>query len=89
MTISSSCGRGEPPSKRLKKLPSMRSSRWMILFAQKMQRDKDWPMIRRLVGSHYDQNQHAPNNATIQSWLMESRTQKQHEGGTGAASAQS
>lgn len=45
-----------------------------LVRAKKTQRDKDWPMIRRLVESHYDENQAAPNDAMIQFWLRESRT---------------
>lgn len=42
--------------------------------AKKTQRDKDWPMIRRLVEAHYDENQDTPNDAMINFLLRESRT---------------
>jgi hypothetical protein len=45
-----------------------------LVLAKKTQRDKDWPMIRRLVEAHYDQFQDAPNDAMILFWLRESRT---------------
>ncbi len=45
-----------------------------LVRAKKTQRDKDWPMIRRLVEAHYDQNQDSPNDAMIHFWLRESRT---------------
>ena len=45
-----------------------------LVLAKKTQRDKDWPMIRRLVEAHYDENQDAPNDAMICFWLRESRT---------------
>lgn len=41
--------------------------------AKKTQRDKDWPMIRRLVEAHYFS--HAkPDAAQVKFWLMELRT---------------
>ncbi len=45
-----------------------------LVCAKKTQRDKDWPMIRRLVESHYDENQDDFNEARVQFWLRESRT---------------
>jgi hypothetical protein len=45
-----------------------------LVRAKKTQRDKDWPMIRRLVEAHYFQNNAAPNPAQIQFWLQEMRT---------------
>lgn len=45
-----------------------------LVCAKKTQRDKDWPMIRRLVEAHYDLNQDAPNEAMVLFWLRESRT---------------
>lgn len=45
-----------------------------LVRAKKTQLDKDWPMIRRLVEAHYDENQHEPNDARIHFWLRESRT---------------
>lgn len=45
-----------------------------LVQAKKTQRDKDWPMIRRLVEAHYDQNQDTPSDSMISFWLRESRT---------------
>jgi len=45
-----------------------------LVTAKKTQRDKDWPMIRRLVEAHYQQFQHAPSRERIRFWLLESRT---------------
>ncbi|MEQ1827957.1 MAG: hypothetical protein ABL921_18500, partial [Pirellula sp.] len=45
-----------------------------LVRAKKTQRDKDWPMIRRLVEAHYDENQDDSNEAMAQFWLRESRT---------------
>jgi len=36
-----------------------------LVQAKKTQRDKDWPMIRRLVEAHYFQNRAKPNPAQI------------------------
>jgi hypothetical protein len=45
-----------------------------LVQAKKTQRDKDWPMIRRLVEAHYFQNNATPNPAQIRFWLRELRT---------------
>ena len=45
-----------------------------LVQAKKTQRDKDWPMIRRLVEAHYFQNRTKPNPAQIRFWLQELRT---------------
>src|SRR5262249_25397948 len=45
-----------------------------LVRAKKTQRDKDWPMIRRLVEAHYFQNSDRPNQAQILFWLEELRT---------------
>jgi hypothetical protein len=45
-----------------------------LVRAKKTQRDKDWPMIRRLVEAHYFQNRAKPNPAQIRFWLQELRT---------------
>ena len=45
-----------------------------LVQAKKTQRDKDWPMIRRLVEAHYFQHNAKPNPAQIKFWLMELRT---------------
>ncbi|MCI0351285.1 MAG: hypothetical protein L0Z53_17820 [Acidobacteriales bacterium] len=45
-----------------------------LVQAKKTQRDKDWPMIRRLVEAHYFQNREKPTMAQIKFWLRELRT---------------
>jgi hypothetical protein len=45
-----------------------------LVKAKKTQRDKDWPMIRRLVDAHYCQNRDEPTEARVRFWLRESRT---------------
>lgn len=45
-----------------------------LVKAKKTQRDKDWPMIRRLVDAHYHQYCKEPTAARVRFWLRESRT---------------
>ena len=45
-----------------------------LVLAKKTQRDKDWPMIRRLVEAHYFQHREKPSSAHIKFWLRELRT---------------
>jgi hypothetical protein len=45
-----------------------------LVLTKKTQRDKDWPMIRRLVEAHFVQNRNAPGNEDIAFWFLESRT---------------
>jgi hypothetical protein len=45
-----------------------------LVRAKQTQRDKDWPMIRRLVDAHYDAHRDHPSPAQVQFWLRESRT---------------
>jgi hypothetical protein len=45
-----------------------------LVRAKKTQRDKDWPMIRRLVEAHYFANNAKPHPAQIRFWLSELRT---------------
>jgi hypothetical protein len=45
-----------------------------LVQAKKTQRDKDWPMIRRLVEAHYYQNRDRATVAQIRFWLQELRT---------------
>ena len=45
-----------------------------LVQAKKTQRDKDWPMIRRLVEAHYFERFHKPNSAQVRFWLSELRT---------------
>ena len=45
-----------------------------LVQAKKTQRDKDWPMIRRLVEAHFFQNQRKPKPVQIRFWFQELRT---------------
>jgi hypothetical protein len=45
-----------------------------LVQAKKTQRDKDWPMIRRLVEAHYFENRAQAATAQIKFWLRELRT---------------
>jgi len=45
-----------------------------LVQAKKTQRDKDWPMIRRLVEANYFENQARPTAAQIRFWLLKLRT---------------
>ena len=45
-----------------------------LVVAKKTQRDKDWPMIRRLVDAHYLAHRAAPSTAQIDFWLCELRS---------------
>jgi hypothetical protein len=45
-----------------------------LVKAKKTQRDKDWPMIRRLIEAHYFQNRQKPKPGQIAFWLRELRT---------------
>ncbi len=45
-----------------------------LVRAKKTQRDKVWPMIRRLVEAHYDENREIANRAMVHFWFRESRT---------------
>jgi hypothetical protein len=45
-----------------------------LVRAKKTQRDKDWPMIRRLVECHYFAHQQRPNHPQIRFWLKELRS---------------
>ena len=45
-----------------------------LVKAKKTQRDKDWPMIQRLVDAHYDEFHASPTEDQICFWLKESRT---------------
>jgi hypothetical protein len=45
-----------------------------LVQAKKTQRDKDWPMIRLLVESHYKHNCSSPNDDQVRFWLREART---------------
>jgi hypothetical protein len=45
-----------------------------LVQTKKTQRDKDWPMIRRLVEANYFGNRNKPNARQILFWLRELRT---------------
>jgi hypothetical protein len=45
-----------------------------LVAAKKTQRDKDWPMIRRLIESNYVHNRENATREQILFWLAESRT---------------
>lgn len=45
-----------------------------LVIAKKTQRDKDWPMITRLVEAHYAQHALAPEDVMIDFWLRELRS---------------
>jgi hypothetical protein len=45
-----------------------------LVRAKKTQRDKDWPMIRRLVEAHYFQFRDQATAARVRFWLKELRT---------------
>ena len=45
-----------------------------LVLAKKTQRDKDWPMIRRLVEANFFGNRRNPGTPQIRFWLRELRT---------------
>jgi hypothetical protein len=45
-----------------------------LVAAKKTQRDKDWPMIRRLIEANYAQHRDAASDEQIRFWLLEART---------------
>jgi hypothetical protein len=45
-----------------------------LVRAKKTQRDKDWPMIRRLVEAHYFEHRGRPMRTHISFWMRELRT---------------
>lgn len=45
-----------------------------LVQAKKTQRDKDWPMLRRLIEAHYVQNRAHPTRPQVRFWLREART---------------
>jgi hypothetical protein len=45
-----------------------------LVQAKKTQRDKDWPMVRRLIEAHYFQNRGKATTAQVRFWLRELRT---------------
>lgn len=47
-----------------------------LVQAKKTQRDKDWPMVRRLVEVNYFENRGNPTEEQIKFWFLELRTPK-------------
>ena len=45
-----------------------------LVLAKKTQRDKDWPMLRRLVEAHYAEHKDNATDKQVRFWLRESRT---------------
>jgi len=45
-----------------------------LVRAKKTQRDKDWPMLRRLLEAHYFAHRASPGSARVAFWLKELRT---------------
>ena len=45
-----------------------------LVRAKKTQRDKDWPMLRRLMEAHYFQNRDHPTTAQVRFWMLELRS---------------
>ncbi|HEY4235280.1 MAG TPA: hypothetical protein VGM76_17750 [Lacipirellulaceae bacterium] len=45
-----------------------------LVAAKKTQRDKDWPMIRRLIEAHYSEHRDNAGEEELKFWLRESRT---------------
>lgn len=45
-----------------------------LVSAKKTQRDKDWPMVRRLVEVNYFANRENPTREQVHFWFMELRT---------------
>ena len=45
-----------------------------LVKAKKTQRDKDWPMVRRLVEVNYFENREHPTAQQIRFWFLELRT---------------
>ena len=45
-----------------------------LVQAKKTQRDKDWPMVRRLIEVNYFANRENPNQEQIRFWFLELRT---------------
>jgi hypothetical protein len=45
-----------------------------LVQAKKTQRDKDWPMIQRLIEAHYEEHREQPHPERVAFWLREART---------------
>ena len=68
------CGNGGPPLEGEGGLHIEVMALADLVQAKKTQRDKDWPMIRRLVEAHYFQGRKKATMAQIKFWLRELRT---------------
>ena len=55
-------------------IPVELMSRRDLVAAKKTQRDKDWPMVRRLVEASYAAHRDKPDPEHIDVWLQECRT---------------
>lgn len=45
-----------------------------LVLAKKTQRDKDWPMVTRLIEANYFANRDAPSEEQLRFWFQEMRT---------------
>lgn len=45
-----------------------------LVQAKKTQRDKDWPMVRRLIEVNYFENREKPTREQVRFWFLELRT---------------
>ena len=45
-----------------------------LVQAKKTQRDKDWPMVRRLIEVNYFENRENPTREQVRFWFLELRT---------------
>ncbi|RJP31867.1 MAG: hypothetical protein C4547_14985 [Phycisphaerales bacterium] len=45
-----------------------------LVRAKKTQRDRDWPMVRRLVEAHYFEHRNHPTPAQVRFWMLELRS---------------
>jgi hypothetical protein len=45
-----------------------------LVRSKKTQRDKDWPMIRRLIEAHYFRHHKEATEPQVRFWLLECRT---------------
>jgi hypothetical protein len=45
-----------------------------LVQAKKTQREKDWPMLRRLVETHYFRHRHNPTAVQVRFWMRELRS---------------
>jgi hypothetical protein len=80
MSVLRGCDAFEKLWERREVLPSRELGRVNLLslpdlvVAKKTQRDKDWPMIRRLVEADYFRHKSGPKPGQVEFWLRELRT---------------